>query len=155
MSTFSFTVPSTPSTAASKAITRREALYGKDISYNVRDLKVPNMEVTAAGDWATIAGRECLRQALIRRLLTEPGEWTTNPGYGVGAAAYVKARDSKGNRDALTARIRSQFTQDPRVDSVASVEIIRGENSIRFVIRVIPVGEIDSAQPLTITTEVF
>lgn len=155
MSAFVFTVPSSPATVQAKAITRRESVYGKDISYNVRDLKVPNMEVTAAGDWATIAGRECLRQSLIRRLITEPGEWTTNPTYGVGSPAFVKARDSKGNRDALEARIRSQFVQDPRVDSVDSVKIVRGTNSIRFIIRVIPVGEIDSAQPLTVTHEVI
>jgi hypothetical protein len=154
MSTFSFTVPTAPSTAKAKAITRRELLYGKDISYNVREVLSPNMEVTPSGDWATVAGRECLRQSLIRRLITEPGEWTTNPTYGVGALGFVKARDSAGNRDELERRIRSQFAIDQRVKTVDSVQFIRGENSIKVVVRVTPVAELDSSASLTISHEV-
>lgn len=155
MSTFAFTIASGSSSGTqSKAITRREAIYGRDISYDVRSDKVPNMEVTPAGDWALTAGRSCLRQALIRRLITEPGEWVTLPGYGVGALSFVKARDSKGNRDELERRIRSQFTMEERVASVESVTLTRGENSIKVVVRVIPIGEIDDARPLIITHEV-
>jgi len=157
MSSFSFTIPATApvsETAKERAITRRERLYGKDISYNVRDALSPNYEVTPAGDWATIAGRECLRQSLIRRLITEPGEWTTNPLYGVGALSFVKARDSNGNRSELERRIRSQYAIDPRVQSVEDVALIRGENSLKIVVRVVPIGELDSAQLLVITHEV-
>lgn len=159
MSAFVFTVPAAGAGAgggigAAAVITRRGRIYGKDISYAVREGVVPNYEVTAARDWATTQGRECLRQSLIRRLITEPGEWTTNPNYGVGALAFVKARDSKGNRDELERRIRAQFSQDRRVKSVDSVQLIRGENSIKVFVRVIPTGEIDSAHPLIITHEV-
>lgn len=154
MSTFTFTVPTTPAVIKSKAITRREAIYGKDISYEVRDTVSPNMAVTPAGDWATIVGRECLRQSLIRRLITEPGEWTTNPTYGVGALSFVKARDTKGNRDELERLIRAQYAADPRVQSVDSVTLTRGENTLKISVRVTPIGEIDSARPLVVTHEV-
>lgn len=153
MSSFDFTVPVTPAVVQSRVITRRESLYGRDISYDVRETTSPNFEVTPAGDWATIAGRECLRQSLIRRLITEPGEWVTNPLYGVGALAFVKARDTKGNRDELERRIRAQFNADPRVQSVDSITLIRGENSLKISVRVIPIGELDSSRPLIITHE--
>ena len=154
MSSFVFTVPSSPAALSTGAISRRDSIYGRDISYDVRDSVTPNMDVTPARDWALIAGRECLRQSLIRRLITEPGEWTTNPSYGVGAIAFVKARDSAGNRDELERRIRAQFTMDARVKSVDSVTLIRGEDSLRVVVRVIPAGEIGVATPLIVTHEV-
>lgn len=154
MSAFVFTVPTTPAVAKTKAISRRESIFGRDISYDVRTAVTPNMDVTPAGDWALIEGRECLRQALIRRLITDPGEWTTNPNYGVGAVSFVKARDTRGNRDELERRIRSQFLADPRVKSVESVQVTRGNQQIKFSIRVIPTGEFDSSRPLVITHEV-
>lgn len=154
MSSFSFTVPATaPATARSAAITKREALYGHDVYYNVRET-LPNMTITASGDWARVSGRECLRQSLIRRLITEPGSWTTLASYGVGAVAYVKARDSRANRDELERKIRSQFMRDPRVASVDAVTLTRGTNSLRISVKVTPVGEVRGATPLVVTHEV-
>jgi phage baseplate assembly protein W len=97
--------------------------YGEDIWFDVTEGARANMIVTAAGDWQMVSGITALRQSLLRRTITRPGEWKTKPTFGVGAQEYVKAKDTPAMRAELAARVREQYLQDQRVESVDQVVI--------------------------------
>ena len=114
-------------TAAEDGAAQAADFYGEDIWYDMA-MADPvtgkaDYVITAAGDWAHVTGIDALRQALLRRLVTNPGEWKTNPGYGVGAPQYVKSPDTPASRAELAARIRSQFLLDDRVESISAITI--------------------------------
>lgn len=139
-----WTLP-TPSAGTSGLSTRdratqRDKLWGRDIWFDVRAGEGADYEVTAAGDWQVAEGREALRQAILRRIITDPGEWATLPDYGVGARAYVKARNTKAARDELTQRIRAQLLRDRRIESVQSVAVESSGGLLRIAVEVIPRG---------------
>ena len=117
-----------------------DRLFGKDLWFDVRQADGGNYEVTPAGDWKTVSGREALRQAIIRRIITDPGEWATLPDYGVGARMFVKARNTRATRDELTERIRGQLLQDPRIESVETVDVEITAESLRISVKVQPKG---------------
>ena len=52
------------------------------------------------GDLASVAATQLGQQRVLRRLLTNPGDYLWNPGYGAGLAQFV-------GQPASTARIRS------------------------------------------------
>lgn len=117
-----------------------DKLFGKDLWFDVREAAGANYEVTAAGDWKTVQGHEALRQAIIRRIITDPGEWAALPGYGVGARMFVKARNTRATRDELSERIRGQLIQDPRIESVEAVAVEITAQSLRISVTVQPKG---------------
>jgi phage baseplate assembly protein W len=136
--------------------------YGSDIWL---DVAAPDVQLgqaryvtTAAGDWALATGREALRQSLLRRLVTNPGDWQTKPDYGVGARQYGKAKNTSTMRAELESRIRSQFARDPRVHSIELVTIERLDSDapgIKISIIVTPRGRLRSDQQLSVSMEVF
>lgn len=96
---------------------------GRDIWLDVSTAAGADRYVTARGDWKLCDAEVALRQSLLRRLVTNPGEWKTKPGYGVGARMYVKARNTRAVRDELAGRISSQFLEDERVICVDQVVV--------------------------------
>lgn len=135
--------------------------YGADIWL---DVGAPDVQLgqaqyvtTAAGDWAVARGREALRQSLLRRLITNPGEWQTKPEYGCGARQYVKAKNTSSVRAELESRIRSNFARDPRVHSVDIVSIFPlddGAPGLKVSITVTPRGRLRSDKSLVVSMEV-
>lgn len=79
--------------------------------------------MTISGDWRLVAGDEALKQSLIRRLVTPPGEWRTLPGFGVGVGLYLGSPMTRAVRDELANRIRDQFLRDDRVVRVLAVDV--------------------------------
>ena len=111
----------------------------------------PNYVITTAGDYALATGTEALRQALMRRTITSPREWPTLKNFGVGAKDYVKEKDTPASRAELEATIRSQYLQDPRVDSIDSVTIDSLEGGgLDILVMVIPVGALRQDKPLPV-----
>ncbi len=96
------------------------------------------------------------RQSLLRRLTTEPGEYRTKPGYGVGARAYVKARNTKANRQELAERIRAQFQQDDRVEAVTQVVIddLEGAPGLRIAVQVVAKARLRPNEAVIVQIEV-
>ena len=117
-----------------------DKMFGKDIWFDLRKASGANYEVTPAGDWKTVQGAEALRQAIIRRIMTDPGEWAALPDYGVGARMFVKARNTRATRDELSERIRGQLIQDPRIESVETVDVAITSESLRISVVVQPKG---------------
>lgn len=111
-------------TGLASATTRRQAakLFGRDIWFDV-SAEIANYIVTPAGDWLTVEGAEALRQSLLRRIITNPGEWAARPNFGVGARQFVRARNTRATRDELAERVRAQFLSDPRVESVQEITV--------------------------------
>jgi len=120
--------------------TQVDRLFGRDIWFDVRAGDSADYEITPGGDWKVAAGKVALRQAIIRRIITDPGEWQTLPGYGVGARMFVKSPNTRAVRDELAERIRGQLLQDPRIERVDEVFVEVTADSVRIAVVVTPKG---------------
>lgn len=138
-----------------QAQVERDRLFGRDVWFDVRSNDA-DLEVTAGGDWAVVGDRAALRQALIRRIITNPGEWQTLPEYGVGARLFLKTRSTLSARQALESRIRDQLTQDARVRTVQQVTVteLTDGPGLEIFVRVLPRGDSTRRRPLVATLEV-
>lgn len=96
-------------------MSKADDFYLIDLSFN------GDLEAAPNGDLQTITGLNNLRQALFNRLVTVPGTLIHRPKYGVGAKLWQNKIATLGNQRELALRIRDQFQQDFRVDSVESV----------------------------------
>jgi phage baseplate assembly protein W len=76
---------------------------------------------TAAGDLDTIAGLRNLKEAMLRRLVTQPGSLVHRPDYGVGLKDYVNSVNTLAGQESLALRIKEQFERDDRIESVESM----------------------------------
>ncbi len=138
---------------------QRDRLWGRDLWLDVRTAGA-DLVTSAAGDLALAEGEEALRQSLIRRTITAPGDWAFLPAYGVGARRYVKDRNTRSKRDELVARIRSQYLADRRVERVEAVNVRVSDDGqgLHILAVVIPKGrlrtEVGPGSPLTISLEV-
>jgi phage baseplate assembly protein W len=72
-----------------------------------------DLAVGPAGDLATVAGTQLGQQRVLRRLLTNPGDYLWNPGYGAGLAQFV-------GQPASAARIRSVIRSQIFQESVVA-----------------------------------
>jgi hypothetical protein len=148
-------------TPASERQSQDARFYGADIWLDVAapdvQLGQAHYATNAAGDWAIVRGREALRQSLLRRLITNPGDWQTKPDFGVGARQYVKAKNTSSVRAELESRIRSQFAKDVRVQGVDLVIITPlddGSPGVKISVLVTPRGRLRTDQPLEVALEV-
>lgn len=112
--------------------------YGVDLWYDLSAATGPDLVVDPGGDWLLVRGIECLRQSLIRRIITAPGDWRTLPDYGAGARLYVRKRNNKAARDELANRIRAQCLRDDRVLKCESVVVDSRDGMLRIRVKVVP-----------------
>lgn len=86
-----------------------------------------DLTTSATGDLATVSGIEVGRQRVLRRLLTNPGDYPFHPSYGAGLAQMVGDTADIGR---ITARIRGQMLQEASVaqqpEPVIQVSLIPG-----------------------------
>lgn len=153
-----FTLP-TPGTGTSGISSRDRAsqidrFFGRDIWFDVRQGREADYVITDAGDWKVASGLVALRQAIIRRIITDPGEWQTLPNYGVGARMFVKAKNTRSARDELAQRIRGQLLQDDRIAAVNSVEVEINPTSVRIAVTITPKGQSLKNQPVRAAVEI-
>jgi hypothetical protein len=142
----------TPLGVTGAALPPSDDLIARDIWYSLKGERGPEYVVTAHGDWKTVEGEEALRQSLIRAFITIPGEWQTNPGYGAGARAFLKAKNTKTNRDALAIRLRAQALRDDRVLKVDEVKVERvGDGGVRFTVMIVPKGRPERSIPVSVS----
>lgn len=153
MTTFSFTLPATGSGSSGELNAAQDRLYGKDLWFDLAAATGPNLVVDRTGDWLLATGLEALRQSLIRRLITSPGQWTTKPNYGAGLLRAVKRRNTVAERAQLEQRCREQCLMDRRVRSVDELRIERITNGLRINVLVIPRGQPAQARPLRVAFE--
>lgn len=71
-----------------------------------------DLSVGATGDLATVDGTALGQQRVLRRLLTNPGDYLWNPGYGAGLGQFVGQPVNVGR---IRSVIRSQIFQEAAV----------------------------------------
>ena len=71
-----------------------------------------DLAVAPSGDLATVAMTQLGQQRVLRRLLTNPGDYLWNPGYGAGLAQFV---GQPANAARIRAVVRSQIFQEAAV----------------------------------------
>lgn len=91
--------------------------FGVDILFTDRK------QLSAAGDYITIGGRENLRLAIYRRLDTNPGEYKLRPQYGAGLRSYVKKPRTKAILDEARGRCLEQIAREKRIQLVTALEL--------------------------------
>lgn len=73
------------------------------------------------GDFALVVGRENLKQALVHRIITDPGELMYHPGYG------CKIQRRRGNKNTPVATllgrmdVQDALEQEPRLKRINSI----------------------------------
>lgn len=128
---------------------QQDRLFGRDLWFDVTATGA-NVEVSGAGDWVVVTGREALRQSIIRRLITDPGEFATLTDYGAGMRLFVKSRDTPAIRQEIEERIRGQLARDRRVAEVSQVVTERTDTgALQIFVQVLPVGAGARQEPLT------
>jgi len=157
MSGYSWSMPpAAPATSTSgpERVRQRDRFWGRDLWLDVRTAGA-DLVTTAAKDLAIVEGEDCLRQALIRRIITTPGEWATLPEYGCGARLYIKARNTPATRAELAERIRAQLSREPRVERVQTVSIqTTDQGGLKINVIVVPRGRLRPDALLPISLEV-
>jgi phage baseplate assembly protein W len=93
-------------------------VFGVDLLFN------GDLVVTPKGDYAEVAGEENLRRAIIRRLITRPGEYRRNPSYGCGLLSYVKKKMTQSALAELEQRIRDNLSRERRLDKIISLTLV-------------------------------
>jgi len=117
-------------------------LFGVDIRFD------DDVTVTASGDYAVVEGYAALRQAILIRLITNPGEYATQPDFGCGITRWVKKRMSKSDRDSLRQTIIEQLSKEERIQKVEEVlvESLTSNNTtgVKVSVRVTALGRENS-----------
>jgi phage baseplate assembly protein W len=134
--------------------------FGSDIWFDVSQPDQTghaNYVITPAGDVTMVTEHEALRQSLIRRYLTNPGDWKTAPNYGAGCRQYVKGKNTAAARAELESRVRAQSLRDPRVltvDLATVTPLEDGSPGIRLSVKITPKGRLRGDQALPIHLEI-
>jgi hypothetical protein len=76
--------------------------------------------LSPTGDVGRVNGSDRSRQRVLRRLLTNPGEYLTHPAYGAGLARFVGSVTDVG---AITAAIRGQMLLESSVAKTPAPKI--------------------------------
>lgn len=141
------TIPSSDTSSAAAKF------FGEDVWFDVTKGAFADYVVSPAGDYQAITGVEALRQSLIRRIITNPGEWKTLPNFGVGARQYVKAKNTQAVRDELAQRVKAQCSADPRVEKVSQViiEQLSEGAGLKINVEVTARGRLRTDQPVRIS----
>jgi phage baseplate assembly protein W len=71
-----------------------------------------DLSIGPTGDLALASGTTLVQQRVLRRVLTNPGDYIWQPGYGARLARYV---GQPTNPLQIRATIRSQIFQEPSV----------------------------------------
>lgn len=105
---------------ADPTATTAEEVFGIDVA-----LRNGGFLAAESGDFALVAGRENLRQALGVRVTTDPGELLFHVDYGCFAARLKGGKSNPANALLAQAYVASALGSDVRVASVdaASVSI--------------------------------
>ncbi|HNC11742.1 MAG TPA: hypothetical protein PLF59_08215 [Cyclobacteriaceae bacterium] len=130
--------------------------YDADHNYG-EDLKIVPVNgattVNAQSDLQNVTGLTKSQQRILRRLMTNPGDYIWNPNYGAGLPKFVGKELSDTVLDEIKTAINSQMLQEPTVAK---------NRPIRITVQTIQSGlyvQIDcfenlSQQPIVLTFEV-
>lgn len=117
-------------------------LFGVDILFD------DDVIVTASGDYAVVEGYAALKQAILIRLITAPGEYAVQPDFGCGLTLWLKKRMTKSDRDSLRQTIIEQLSKEERIQKVEEVTVdtltLDNTTGIKVTVRVTALGRENS-----------
>lgn len=150
--TFSWTLPALTFPPSPVPVDEGQRdLFGCDIRFD------GDFIVTAGGDYALVTGKDNLRLAILRRLITKPGEFRFRPDYGVGIQTFVKKQLTQSLKDSLRQRIIDQLSQDRRINSVdVTLEqvTVQGKPVLKVYVKAVAGGEARTFEPFTFAEDV-
>lgn len=88
-----------------------------DVQMNWAD----DISLAPTGDLATVSGPELGTERVLRRLLTNPGDYVWHPNYGAGLARFV---GQPADPAAIQALILAQMLLEPAVAAVPEPVIL-------------------------------
>ncbi|GGY07055.1 phage tail protein [Paludibacterium paludis] len=104
-----------------------------------------DLSISATGDLLPVTGPEKGRQRILRRLVTNPGDYRAHPEYGAGLGCFVGDNLDVPRIRAIVARqilLESAVARDPRPQVV--VEPIQDGVSVTVRYRDAPTGQMQS-----------
>lgn len=105
------------------------------------DLLLSDGELSGdSGDFATVAGRQNLWQAITIRIRTDPGELLFHPTYGCEARGLVGAGAGPNAAQLAAFFVKEAVLDDPRVDSVPKSSSVVSGDSLSVSVEVAPVS---------------
>jgi hypothetical protein len=136
-----------------QATTAIERRYGVDLRVVFRPSgsqqpPLADLFVPPHGDLAVVAGLANLEQALTVLFLTEQGRNVANPEYGL--ALPIGEANSQERAIAFDLAARRALLADPRIESIARLELAANGDVTSLVATVVPVGSAE--QVLTLPT---
>lgn len=126
-------------------------LYGADVHYDVTEGNQADTELTKAGDYREVDGVAAYRESIIRRMITDPGEWVRLPNYGAGLKRMVKERATSDRIASMRERCRAQALADDRTESVQDVVVTAIDDGVKLLLVVTPKAGPKRPGPLRIT----
>lgn len=103
------------------------------------------------GDLAAVSGAALGRQRVLRRLLTNPGDYVWHSDYGAGLARFIGQPTSTA---AIRAAVRAQIFQEPAVarQPEPGIDVAAGPpGTLSITVRYADAG---SAEPQSILVEI-
>lgn len=82
-----------------------------------------DLTLDSTGNLAVVDGIEQTKEALIRRLLTNPESYIWHPDYGAGIGRFIGENLSTDNYGAIKSTIISQILLEPRVAKTPAPQI--------------------------------
>jgi phage baseplate assembly protein W len=74
-----------------------------------------DLAIGPTGDLALVTGAQAGQQRVLRRLLTNSGDYIWQPNYGAGLASFI---GSPGSESQISAAIRAQIFLEPTVATI-------------------------------------
>lgn len=129
----SYTVPQNTITVAAADPTN---LGGEDIA-------LP-LDVSPAGDWVVVTGRDAGRQSILREHGANPKSFVRRPDWGVGIAGLLFKGATAQTRDQAISQSKTRLNANPRVRRILEVSGRLPPTGLAMTIRVDTVdGRVD------------
>lgn len=100
-------------------------------------------KIEDAGDVIEITGLANLRQAVIHRIVTQPGSLAHRPTYGVGLKDFQNAPNTLDSQRELLKRLKNQLPLDARVKEVTGLSVEDIDNlpgGVKIIVKIRAVG---------------
>jgi len=81
------------------------------------------VKTDSGGDLQTISGLDNIKEAILRRIMTEPGTLAHRPNYGIGLKQFQNSPMTIATQQAIAKRLQEQLVTDSRISELLSVSI--------------------------------
>lgn len=80
-----------------------------------------DLDVTPAGDWATVRGVDAAKQSVIREFVHNPGSLPYRPEWGIGLQGLLFKGQTPSVKDEIVSRGKARLRVNPRILRVTTL----------------------------------